>query len=240
MAVPVDNLTETGHVLAWMAEDGIRLHWVVGKFSKALGRWEDYDEALVRTWAESSAPDEAILVHEADLPEKAARSMAIIRDGRVIAAAAWRVSQWQAKVNAALDKADRIGGPRAMREALSATAPRLAHIERWASDLRALAWDGEGDEPLIPELGPFSEPHNFPANMSDKLTDWAEPGDLTTDQLTEDVIQKLTKAKRKKFTELLNVELAELQQERGGPHEDRKREGVIEATLGLFSRVGEM
>ena len=90
------------------------------------------------------------------------------------------------------------------------------------------------------KAAPAPAPHNFPANMSDRLTDWAEPGDLTTDDLTEDVIQKLTQAKRKKWTELLNVELAELQQERGGPREDLKREGVIEATLGLFSRVGEM
>lgn len=90
------------------------------------------------------------------------------------------------------------------------------------------------------KAAPAPEPHNFPANMSDKLVDWVEPGDLTTDQLTEDVIQKLTKAKRKKFTELLNVELAELQQERGGPHEDRSREAEIEKLLGLFARVGEM
>lgn len=242
MAVPVENLTETGHVIAWMAEDGIRLHWIVGQFSKALGRWEDYDEALVRTWAEAQAPDDAIMVNEADLPEKAARSTAIIRDKRVVAAAAWRVSQWQGKVNAALERADKIGGPRAMREALSATAPRLAHIEAWAKDLRALTWDGEGDEPAIPELGPFNEPHNFPANLADKLSNWdvVAEEDLTTADLTEEVVAGLSKAKRKKFTELLNVELAELQQERGGPREDLKRENEIEALLGLFARVGEM
>ena len=95
-------------------------------------------------------------------------------------------------------------------------------------------------EPVAPEPSPPAEPHSFPANMSEKLSDWAEPGELTTDQLTEDVIAGLTKAKRKKFTELLNVELAELQQERGGPREDLKRENEIEALLGLFARVGEM
>lgn len=105
-------------------------------------------------------------------------------------------------------------------------------------DLRARLAELEAENARLKEPAP--EPHNFPANMSDRLTDWAEPGDLTTDDLTEDVIQKLTQAKRKKWTELLNVELAELQQERGGPREDLKREGVIEATLGLFSRVGEM
>lgn len=56
----------------------------------------------------------------------------------------------------------------------------------------------------------------------------------------EDVVQKFSKVGRKKFTELLNVELAELQQERGGPREALKRENEIEALLGLFARVGEM
>lgn len=85
-----------------------------------------------------------------------------------------------------------------------------------------------------------AEPHNFPENMSDKLVDWDTEASLTTADLTEDVIQKLTKAKRKKFTELLNVELAELQQERGGPREALGREAEIEKLLGLFARVGEM
>ena len=85
--------------------------------------------------------------------------------------------------------------------------------------------------------------HNFPENMSDKLSDWdpvPDEASLTTADLTEEVIQKLTAAKRKKFTELLNVELAELQQERGGPREDLAREAEIEKLLGLFARVGEM
>ncbi len=167
MIVPVDNLTETGRVIAWMADDGIRLHWIVGKFFKALGRWEDYDEALVRTWAEAQAPDDAIVVNEADLPTKSARSTAIIRDNRVVPAirdsrfvadAAWRASQWQAKVSAALDRADAIGGPRALREAMAASAPRLARIEAWAKALRGLTWNGEGDEPHIPQLDEFAEP----------------------------------------------------------------------------------
>jgi len=85
--------------------------------------------------------------------------------------------------------------------------------------------------------------HNFPENLTDKLSDWdtvQDEASLTTADLTEDVIQRLTAAKRKKFTELLNVELAELQQERGGPREDLPREAEIEKLLGLFARVGEM
>jgi len=85
--------------------------------------------------------------------------------------------------------------------------------------------------------------HKFPENMTDKLSDWdavPDEASLTTADLTEEVIQRLTAAKRKKFTELLNVELAELQQERGGPREDLSREAEIEKLLGLFARVGEM
>ena len=92
------------------------------------------------------------------------------------------------------------------------------------------------------ELASLREDRSFPA-MNEKLIDYApavDEADLTTADLTEDAIQRLTKAKRKKFTELLNVELAELQQERGGPREDLKRENEIEALLGLFARVGEM
>jgi len=59
-------------------------------------------------------------------------------------------------------------------------------------------------------------------------------------EAAQDVVGKLSRAKRKKFTELLNVELAELQQERGGPKENLKRENEIEALLNLFARVGEM
>lgn len=87
------------------------------------------------------------------------------------------------------------------------------------------------------------DPHNFPVNLTEKLSaygDVADEASLTTADLTEDVIQKLTAAKRKKFTELLNVELAELQQERGGPRENLPREAEIEKLLGLFARVGEM
>ena len=67
-----------------------------------------------------------------------------------------------------------------------------------------------------------------------------DEADLTTDDLTEEVIQTLTQAKRKKWTELLNVELAELQQERSGPRENLAREAECERLLGLFSRVGEL
>lgn len=138
----------------------------------------------------------------------------------------------------------------------------------WRDTMRNIASHPEGHaEPLPPEP-PFGEPvseldalkdenaelkaelerlraeaeRTFPA-MDEKLSDWdavPDEASLTTADLTEEVIQKLTAAKRKKFTELLNVELAELQQERGGPREDLTREAEIEKLLGLFARVGEM
>jgi hypothetical protein len=98
-------------------------------------------------------------------------------------------------------------------------------------------------DPVEPEIAP-ADFHNFPENLADPLSKWGEVGgeeaSLTTADLTEEVIQKLTAAKRKKFTELLNVELAELQQERGGPREALSREAEIEKLLGLFACVGEM
>jgi hypothetical protein len=89
--------------------------------------------------------------------------------------------------------------------------------------------------------------HKFPASLDERMSDYAPVPDvalddetLTTADLTEEVIQRLTQAKRKKWTELLNVELAELQQERGGPNEALAREAECERLLGLFARVGEL
>ena len=117
-----------------------------------------------------------------------------------------------------------------------------------AYDVLAL-FDPDAEEPA-PSPAPE---HRFPASLDEKLGDYGDPAaeaELTTDDLlssmrsdveiAQDVVGKLSRAKRKKFTELLNVELAELQQERGGPKENLKRENEIEALLNLFARVGEM
>lgn len=61
-----------------------------------------------------------------------------------------------------------------------------------------------------------------------------------SDEVASDVISKLSRDRRRRFTELLNVEMAELQLSRGGPKEDRKREQKIERLLGIFARAGEM
>lgn len=93
---------------------------------------------------------------------------------------------------------------------------------------------------------------NVPAPAPEPPTwvDTAAEQEVKTDDLldlmradpvsAEDVVQKFSKLGRKKFTELLNVELAELQQERGGPRENLAREAECERLLDLFARVGSM
>ena len=97
------------------------------------------------------------------------------------------------------------------------------------------------------------------SDIEDRIADLDEEADerppldaeaeaaLTTDDLlgesddvASDVISKLSRDRRRRFTELLNVELAELQLARGGPKEDRRREQKIERLLGIFARAGEM
>lgn len=60
-------------------------------------------------------------------------------------------------------------------------------------------------------------------------------------ELIEGAVKSIRGEARKKFTELLNVELAELEQERtiGSARADLKRERDIEYLLGLFARLGE-
>jgi hypothetical protein len=56
----------------------------------------------------------------------------------------------------------------------------------------------------------------------------------------EDAIRALKGDARRKLSELLNVELAELKNLRGMAGEDREREQGIEYLLGLFTRLGEI
>jgi hypothetical protein len=80
------------------------------------------------------------------------------------------------------------------------------------------------------------------------MADWGDVG-VTSDDLLErinsdpdavsGVIAHLSQDDRRRFTELLNVELAELQQKRGAFGEDLKREADIEKLIGMFARVGE-
>lgn len=56
----------------------------------------------------------------------------------------------------------------------------------------------------------------------------------------EDAVRALKGEARRKLSELLNVELAELKNLRGMAGEDREREQQIEYLLGLFTRLGEI
>jgi len=56
----------------------------------------------------------------------------------------------------------------------------------------------------------------------------------------EDAVRALKGEARRKLSELLNVELAELKNLRGMAGEDRTREQQIEYLLGLFTRLGEI
>jgi hypothetical protein len=102
------------------------------------------------------------------------------------------------------------------------------------------------------------EPEPEPAQLlpppDTLMADYGEVGEtdeeITADDLlaamrmdqvaTYDAIAKLTREKRRRFTELLNIELAELQQLHGAAGENLKREGEIEGLLGLFASVGEL
>jgi type I site-specific restriction endonuclease len=136
----------------------------------------------------------------------------------------------------------------ANRQVMRASLPKLDLVPTIVSARELDALKDENAE-LKAELERLREEnsHTFPASLDERMSDYAPVADvapdedaLTTDDLTEEVIQKLTQAKRKKWTELLNVELAELQQERSGPREDLAREAVCEKLLGLFARVGEL
>jgi hypothetical protein len=136
----------------------------------------------------------------------------------------------------------------------------------WRDELRRLVGMVDGFDELPPEP-PFGKRAPSPPPVKTEpepeapllpapdalMSDWGPVGDeeaeeaLTTDDLLAaddeaqtDVIGKLSRQRRKRFTELLNVELAELEQSRGGPKEDRKREAKIQRLLGVFARVGEM
>ena len=132
--------------------------------------------------------------------------------------------------------------PDPLSEALNA---ERARADRLQAELDAL----KAREPSPTPLPPHDE------LATTKLVGWGAPPDpeVTSDDLlefmqkdtgdfeaTRDLIAKLSGDKRRRFTELLNVELAELQQKRGAAGEDLKREADIEQLLGLFARVGEM
>ncbi len=118
---------------------------------------------------------------------------------------------------------------------VKALRERLAELE----DANAALKDALSDaEDRIADLDEDDERPPLDAQAEAALT----TDDLLaeSDEVASDVISKLSRDRRRRFTELLNVEMAELQLARGGPKEDRRREQKIERLLGIFARAGEM
>ena len=109
------------------------------------------------------------------------------------------------------------------------------HVIEWAKGQYLALFEAEPEAPASP--APVEQP-SLDAEAEAALT----TDDLIaeSDEVASDVISKLTRDRRRRITEQLNVELAELQQNRDGPKEDRKREAKIERLLGIFARAGEM
>lgn len=108
----------------------------------------------------------------------------------------------------------------ALKDALSDAEDRIADL------------DDEDDFPGPDEKPPLDAEAEAALTTDDLLAE--------SDEVASDVISKLSRDRRRRFTELLNVEMAELQLSRGGPKEDRRREQKIERLLGIFARAGEM
>lgn len=125
-------------------------------------------------------------------------------------------------------------------------------VSNWRQEMEdTIAWLMSSADPVVepePDTGQLLPPVDTlmsdygPVGMDEEAEAALTTDDLlsATDDAVADVVAKLTRQKRKRFTELLNVELAELEQSRGGPKEDRKREARIQRLLGVFARVGEM
>lgn len=110
-------------------------------------------------------------------------------------------------------------------EELAIANARIAELEARVEAPAAADWPDLNDKLSDwDEVGHGAIASNIPAGIAELM----EPGET----LTHDV--------RRKLTERLNVELAELKNLRGLAGEDLKREAEIEKLLGLFARLGEI
>jgi hypothetical protein len=123
---------------------------------------------------------------------------------------------------------------------------------RW--NRNRLDWDYP--EPPPPDKPVPDDPVQLPPNPAEaKLSEYGEVGsdpveeEITTDHLltdmkkdalaTQEVIAKLSRDKRRRFTELLNVEKAELRNKAKATGVSDAREADVDRLLNLFARVGE-
>jgi len=104
------------------------------------------------------------------------------------------------------------------RESLKVANERIAELESREPEVR-----------IVERVVEVSSPEAAPLKIiPDEIAAMMDPGDTFSPEV------------RRKLTERLNVELAELKNLRGLAGEDLKREAEIEKLLGLFARLGEI
>lgn len=142
-------------------------------------------------------------------------------------------------------------------EAARIEAKQEAEVDRYIfEDLKArwLAEFGQSSSPKETDQPEPLQPPTIPEDLSEKLLDYRVEGhgvedEITTEDLiadmkkdalaTQDVIAKLSRERRRKFTELLNVEKAELRNKAKATGVSDAREADVDRLLNLFARVGE-
>jgi len=108
------------------------------------------------------------------------------------------------------------------RESLKVANERIAELESREPEVRI-------ERVEVERVVTVSSPEAAPLKIiPDEIAAMMDPGDTFSPEV------------RRKLTERLNVELAELKNLRGLAGEDLKREAEIEKLLGLFARLGEI
>lgn len=111
-------------------------------------------------------------------------------------------------------------------EELALANERIAELESREPEVRIERVEVER---IVERVVEVSSPEAAPLKIiPDEIAAMMDPGDTFSPEV------------RRKLTERLNVELAELKNLRGLAGEDLKREAKIENLLGLFARLGEI
>lgn len=107
----------------------------------------------------------------------------------------------------------------------------LAPLEALKAKIDRVRQTGSVDPSSVDDLAPLTT-----ADLINMVAD-DPPGSAVE---LEDAVRAVRGEARRRFSEQLNVELAELKNSRGMAGEDLKREQQVEYLLGLFARVGEI
>jgi len=120
---------------------------------------------------------------------------------------------------------DDISEKQALEAALAQKDEELAFANERIAELESR----EPEVRIVERVVEVSSPEAAPLKIiPDEIAAMMDPGDTFSPEV------------RRKLTERLNVELAELKNLRGLAGEDLKREAEIEKLLGLFARLGEI